>query len=341
MVSHPTIQTSNAQIPTALPPNLVAIFVGGTSGIGEYTARQFAQHATAPRLYIVGRSQEAADRIIKHMKATNKEGEYLFIKTDTSLIKNVDEVCEEIKRREKVVNVLCLSTGGMVLGIETSEGLHAFTALNIYSRMRFIINLLPLLRGAPSLRRVISVGGGTKEGPIDMNDLQARNISMTKLRPHLTTMITLLLESIAKQAPEVSFIHDYPGAVKSGLLREVKGAGMLFMKAVMTVVGPLLYIPNEESGKFHLFLATSARYPAKVGDANGIPLGEGVAVARGTDGAEGSGIYSVDEHGENAKPVVQELLARFRKEGIADKLWSHLQEEFARITRRTEQETSI
>jgi NAD(P)-dependent dehydrogenase (short-subunit alcohol dehydrogenase family) len=345
MVTQDFIKYSNSLIPTALPPNLVAVFVGGTSGIGEYTARKFAQYAKAPRLYIVGRSQEAADRIMRDMKAMNSKGQYVFLKADTSLIKNVDEVCEEIRRREAHINILCLSTGGMAIGVDTSEKLHVFTALNIYSRMRFILNLLPLLQAAPSIRRVISVGCGTKEGEIDLNDLQLRNTGLTKLRPHAASMITLLLEELAKQAPEVSFIHDYPGSVKSGLMREAKGASMLLMKAALTIVGPFMYIPNEECGRSHLFLATSARYPAKVvvGDASGTPLtesplGEGVTIARGTDGKEGSGVYSIDEHCESAKPEVEELLARLRKDGVADKLWSHLQEEFARIA--SEQKSS-
>ena len=38
-------------------------------------------------------------------------GEYIFIQADVSLIRNVDEVCEVIKKKEKVVNILFLSAG--------------------------------------------------------------------------------------------------------------------------------------------------------------------------------------------------------------------------------------
>jgi hypothetical protein len=144
----------------------------------------------------------------------------------------------------------------------------------------------------------------------------------------------LSLEALAKKAPDVSFIHDFPGPVKSGIARGTKGAAMSILKVVFMVIGPLIYIPNQESGERHLFLATSARYPAgTVGDtAPGVPLAGGVAVARGTSGKSGSGVYSIDWDGESAGPKVEELLAKFRKEGMVEKVWKHVEEEFKRIT---------
>lgn len=44
-------------------------------------------------------------------KALNPKGEYTFVKADVSLIRVVDEVCEEIKAKEKVINILFLSAG--------------------------------------------------------------------------------------------------------------------------------------------------------------------------------------------------------------------------------------
>lgn len=111
MVPLPEVQTSNSRIASALPPNLVTIFVGGTNGIGETTLKQFAKHALKPRIYCIGRSQEAWDRIAAECKALNPDGEYIFIKADTSLIRNVDDVCRDIKAKEKAVNLLFLSTG--------------------------------------------------------------------------------------------------------------------------------------------------------------------------------------------------------------------------------------
>lgn len=111
MVSLATIQSSNSLISSTLPAGLVAVFVGATSGIGEITLKQFAKHAKRPRAYFLGRSQDAADRIVAECKALNPKGEYIFIKADVSLIRVVDKVCQEIKEKEKAVNILFLSAG--------------------------------------------------------------------------------------------------------------------------------------------------------------------------------------------------------------------------------------
>lgn len=44
-------------------------------------------------------------------KALNPQGEYTFVKADVSLIRVVDEVCEQIKAKEKAINILFLSAG--------------------------------------------------------------------------------------------------------------------------------------------------------------------------------------------------------------------------------------
>jgi NAD(P)-dependent dehydrogenase (short-subunit alcohol dehydrogenase family) len=113
MVSLSTVRQSNALISSTLPAGLVALFVGATSGIGEATLKKFAQYTTRPRAYFIGRSQEAADRIVAECRALNPGGEYIFRKVDVSLLRVVDEVCEEIKAKEQEngINLLFLSAG--------------------------------------------------------------------------------------------------------------------------------------------------------------------------------------------------------------------------------------
>lgn len=111
MVSLSTILSSNSLISSTLPSGLVAVFVGGTSGIGEITLKKFTKYSHQPRVYIIGRSQDAANRIVAECETVNPEGEFIFIKADVSLIRVVDQVCKEIKEKEKVINILFLSAG--------------------------------------------------------------------------------------------------------------------------------------------------------------------------------------------------------------------------------------
>ena len=124
MVSPSQIQASNALIASTFPTRLVALFVGCTSGIGEITLKKFAQYARQPRAYVVGRSQDAAERIVAECTALNPGGEFIFVKADVSLIRVVDQVCEAIKAKGNVVNILFLSRGVMILdhrGIDFSN----------------------------------------------------------------------------------------------------------------------------------------------------------------------------------------------------------------------------
>jgi short-subunit dehydrogenase len=91
------------------------IAVGGTSGIGETTAREFVRYTINPRVYLVGRSQEQADHIQAEFKELNPESQVNFIQSDVSLLRNVDKVCDEIKAKEEKINVLFLSAGIMTM----------------------------------------------------------------------------------------------------------------------------------------------------------------------------------------------------------------------------------
>jgi len=78
--------------------------------------KAFAKHAGEPKIYFVGRSQEAADRIVDECQKLNPSGEYIFIPADISLIQNVDEVCKEIQGKEKYINLLFLTQGTLSTG---------------------------------------------------------------------------------------------------------------------------------------------------------------------------------------------------------------------------------
>lgn len=113
MVLLSTVHESNDRISTALPPGLVAVFVGATSGIGEYTLKCFAKRSLQPKVYLVGRSQSASERILAECNAINPQGTFNFIQADVGLIKNVDDACQQIRDRESTVNILFMTQGSL------------------------------------------------------------------------------------------------------------------------------------------------------------------------------------------------------------------------------------
>ena len=192
--------------------------MGGTSGIAESTAKQFCRFAKKPTVYLVGRNEESAARIISELRSIASDGTYAFIKKDVSLLRNVDEVCEEIKSKESKVNLLFMSSGTMSLKgrEETSEGIDKKLATNYYSRMRFIQQLLPLLQAAnPQLSRVVSVlAPGSESASFNTSDLGLRDkYSLSSAANHAGVMTDFCFEEFARRVPTVSFIHSFPGIV--------------------------------------------------------------------------------------------------------------------------------
>ena len=149
-------------------------------------------------------------------------------------------------------------------------------------------------------------------------------------------MVTLALEAIAQkpEAAGISFVHDFPGLVKTQIGRDLSGVGGTLLKGLFIAIAPFVAVSNRESGERHLFVSTSARFAARGGEgvADGLVLEKGGKVARGTDGREGSGVYSTVENQESAGAKVEHLLAGFRKEGLVEKVWGLIEEDFVRIT---------
>ncbi|KNG85279.1 hypothetical protein ANOM_006372 [Aspergillus nomiae NRRL 13137] len=110
MVGINEVRKSNAAL-HARDGDFVAVFVGGTSGIGEATAKELAKAIKKPTIHLVGRNQAAGSKILEELKSANPDGAFHFIQSDVSLLRNVDEVCSEIKQKEKAIDLLFLSTG--------------------------------------------------------------------------------------------------------------------------------------------------------------------------------------------------------------------------------------
>ncbi|KAJ4393400.1 hypothetical protein N0V93_002610 [Gnomoniopsis smithogilvyi] len=344
MVTLDQVQASNAQVAKAYPGGLVAVFAGATSGIGEIALRNFVQHTTKPRVYVIGRSQEACERLDKDLRSLNPGGDYIFIRSDVSLLRNVDDVCKTIKAKETYINVLFMSQGTLKLNTNTEEGINYLIALTYFGRLRFAANLLPLLQKASGLRRIVSAFAGAKEGHLYQDAWkqgQEDKVPMSGARGHAVSMMTLGLEMLAKRSPDVSFIHDFPGSVATNLIRQESGTLMQVMKYVFKFVGALglsgKFTPTEEVGERHTFYCTSAKFPPAKGQgaSAGVDLPTGVSVAKGVDDQIGSGTYSVDGQSESADANVMKLLAEYRRDGTAEKLWAYTESEWKRVTGTT------
>ncbi|CAG9988150.1 unnamed protein product [Clonostachys byssicola] len=330
-----SVTSSNSQISATFPHGLVAVFVGGTSGVGEYTVKAFAKYSINSRVYIVGRSQESADRIIQECSRVSSGSTFQFIQADVSALRGVDSVCDKIKNKETAINLLFLSQGSMGFNKKSPDGLPLAASLATHSRTRFIANLLPLIQQADTLRRVVSVGAATVEGPVDMSNFFGEGFPLTKWRDQLSSIQTLLLEEFSRLAPTVSFIHSLPGIVKGGINRDAEGFSLkLIILISRYLFEPFLQVPPNECGERHLFLATSAFFKPAQGSVEvaGVLVPEDEGPVIGTDGETGSGAYSMDHYVRPLPAKAVEMVSQLRSNGTQSRIWEFVSKDFKRLT---------
>lgn len=217
---------------------------------------------------------------------------------------------------------------------ETSEGLDRKLTTNYYSRVRFIQRLLPLMEVAsPQLSRVVSVLAPGEESltSFHLNDLGLKeNFSLRHAACHAITMTDFFFEELTEKYPTISFVHAYPGGVKTGFSKE---AGFLIKAATnfaFKVLSPFM-LDIQESGERHLYAATSAAYPAKSGVHGGVELKD-QSIVKGSAGEVGSGAYLIGSDGEFRANVG--VLEELRRQGAGQKIWDHTVETCEAVTNR-------
>ncbi|KAB8203414.1 short chain dehydrogenase [Aspergillus parasiticus SU-1] len=330
MVGINEVRKSNAAL-HAREGDFVAVFVGGTSGIGEATAKELAKAIKKPTIHLVGRNQAAGSRILEELKSANPDGTFHFIQSDVSLLRNVDEACSEIKQKEKAIDLLFLSTGHLAASKQnTSEGLENNHALRYYSRMRFVHNLLPLLSASKAPARVVSVLAGGQEGKIEEDNLDLqKSWTIMKAGMYAATLNSLAAEHLATLYPSISFVHVFPGIVRTPLMNRTMGS---IAGSIVSFLSRPMSISPQESGERHVFISTSAAYPpaAPEDPTNaGVPLVEGVKTSVASTGKIGGGSYILNYDGANA--AKERLMSGYRAENFPKKIWAHTLETFKKV----------
>jgi len=141
-------RASNAQWKPSYRP--VALFLGGTSGVGQAMAERLAtQTEGRAHIILLGRNKDAAEKIISGFPR-HDESVYEFERVDATLMKDVRRVTRSLLGRLDKVNFIVASAGFLTTKgrDETEEGIDKKLACNIYARFRFALDLLPLLERA-------------------------------------------------------------------------------------------------------------------------------------------------------------------------------------------------
>ena len=117
MVHLSLIQESNAQIDQSCSPR-VAVFMGGTSGIGKITLQEIAELGFDFKAYVVGRKQteDTYRPFIEDVEKANPKTKIIWVEGEISLLAEVKRVCNYIKALEFEIDLLFMTAGYAPLG---------------------------------------------------------------------------------------------------------------------------------------------------------------------------------------------------------------------------------
>jgi NAD(P)-dependent dehydrogenase (short-subunit alcohol dehydrogenase family) len=177
--SNATFKPSYSSIP-------VAVFFGGTSGVGEAMVKAFAFHVSGrAHVIIIGRNEAVAKKTLDGLpKSEDPNLIRDFISLDFLSMNNLKEGAQALSKRVEKINYLILSAGygSPFQGrVETKDGLDDQMVARYYHRFKFIYETLPLLRKARDLgedARVVSVlgAGAGNFTKVNLNDLGLRKV---------------------------------------------------------------------------------------------------------------------------------------------------------------------
>jgi meso-butanediol dehydrogenase / (S,S)-butanediol dehydrogenase / diacetyl reductase len=125
----------------------VALITGGTSGIGEATARLFA--AEGATVVITGRRTEAGRAVVADIRASG--GEASFVRADHTRAKDCERAVEATLARHGRIDILFNNAGVVTRGsaesVTEADWLHTLS-LNVTAVWRMSRLVLPHLRAA-------------------------------------------------------------------------------------------------------------------------------------------------------------------------------------------------
>jgi hypothetical protein len=188
---------------------------------------------------------------------------------------------------------------------------------------------------ARNFSRVLTVLDAGGEGQLHLSDLSLKtHYSLSNCATHAITMTSLAITELAATHPATAFMHSYPGAVNTGITRNMHPVLRSVVGGLYATVFRAWTVPLEESGERHLFAATNTLYypPAAAAstETENESSSNSTTPATGADGKPGSGAYLLHWDGSTATKTAK-LLQEYRSAGVGKRVWEHTLEVFEKI----------
>ncbi|KAI1347631.1 oxidoreductase [Xylaria sp. FL0043] len=208
----------------------VILITGGTNGLGAAAAVMLARRNPA-KIYITGRNESAAQRVIADIKSTGSGTEAAWLRCDHVSLASIKETAEVILARESRLDVLMENAGVMALppGL-TNDGYEIHFGINHMAHALLIRKLLGLLQKTANEHgeaRIIPISSlafalaPPRHGIVfdDLKTTQAYWI-LGKWQRYAQSKLANLLygRELARRYPEILTLVVDPGPSNTGLV---------------------------------------------------------------------------------------------------------------------------
>jgi NAD(P)-dependent dehydrogenase (short-subunit alcohol dehydrogenase family) len=221
-----------------------AVVVGGTAGIGAAIALRLARGGAD--VVIVGRSKQRGAEMVAEMDRAGS-GRHLFVSVDAMLMSGVDAATRDVVAALQPSGldflVFCQTIATFQGRTPTSEGIDQKLALNYYSRVRFILNLLPLLQAAAArgadvrVLSVLSAGVHSPYADYRSDTALETGYSLKAAADAAGFYNDLALDALARAHPNITFVHAAPGFVESNWGTELPSPVRATIRVLQALLG--------------------------------------------------------------------------------------------------------
>ncbi|KAJ3712617.1 hypothetical protein C8R42DRAFT_727781 [Lentinula raphanica] len=200
-------------------------------------AEAYAKHTNGnAHIILIGRNATNAQAIIDSFpKPTAPGAKHEFIYCDATLMAECKRTIDDLLQRLTTINYLVLSPS--LLGVQVYQRAHAAHAK---------------AKEAGEDAKVYIVGGPGLGKRIDYDDLgfSKKGYSFWKVRRQFPAYLDVILQEFAAQNPLITFIHAYPGPVRSALADNLEWPLFrMFFKVFFELSFPF---SHTESGEYML-----------------------------------------------------------------------------------------
>ncbi|KAH8929200.1 NAD(P)-binding protein [Atractiella rhizophila] len=222
---HQVVASNNLFRPSYLP---VALFIGGTSGIGEAMALRLAnQTGGRSHIILLGRDGAKAKEILDRMPS-HAEGKKEFVQVDLMDLSTLRTVLAEQKGKLEKINFLIMTAGFLSLDgyTPTIDGLDRKLSVHYFGRFRAAYELAHLVEKAgergeeASIVTVLDGSGRGGRGKPFMDDLKLEKYySIGNAAKTAVTYNDIAMTELAIRYPHISTFHINPGGVDTPITK--------------------------------------------------------------------------------------------------------------------------